>query len=340
MILADIIKKEAYNSGIHLTGITTADDLSEETLRIQYCLKEDLIPVRTGLNEKKIKKFCSPSIFMPGAKSIIMTALCYYEEEKEILYDEPVGEIAPYTWRNNYKFLRKKLQKLVKFIKTYSSGNFKVFVNGPLAEKPLAVRAGIGFYGKNGIIYTHNYGSKVVLGGIITDIELPPDKSEKTDKCNTCNLCMRHCPTGAIIKPYIINRKKCIQYLSQTIHEVIPENYRKLWENRLYGCSTCQDICPQNKKVIPLRDLSPYGITGSTIPVIPLLKLTEKEFREKYRDNQISASWVDFNAIRRNALLALANSGDNRALPVLRKALNDTCLQVREIVEWGLRHKR
>jgi epoxyqueuosine reductase len=303
--ICDKIKKEAYNLGIK-TGITNAEDLSEEKVKIKTCLKEGYIPEDPGWTEEKIDSFFSPTSFMPHGKSIIMAAICYYEEE-DIPLSEPYGEIALYTRRNNYKFLRKKLQKLVKFINRYTPGNFKIFVNGPLAEKPLSVRAGIGFYGKNSIVYTEEYGSKIVLGGIITDIELPADKPSTQDKCSSCNLCMEKCPSGAIVKPYVIDRKKCFQYISGRKNEIIEENYKKPWGKRLYGCSTCQDVCPQNKNIRPVKELSPYGFIGSKIPLIPFLNLSEKEFKNIYKGNQISAAFVDFDALRRNALLAMDN---------------------------------
>lgn len=303
--ICDKIKKEAYNLGIK-TGITTAEDLSEEKVKIKTFFKEGYIPEDGQWTEEKIDFISSPTSFMPGGRSIIMAALCYYEEEDIPLY-EPYGEIALYTRRNNYKFLRKKLQKLVKFIKTYTHGNFKIFVNGPLAEKPLSVRAGIGFYGKNSIVYTEEYGSRIVLGGIITDVELPADKPSVQNKCISCNMCLENCPSGAIIKPYVIDRKRCFQYISGRKNEIIPEHYKKLWGKRLYGCSTCQDVCPQNKKVIPVKDLSPYGFIGSKIPLVPFLNLSEEEFRHIYKGNQISAGFVDFDALRRNALLVMDN---------------------------------
>jgi epoxyqueuosine reductase len=329
MISVETIKKEAYNLGIHKIGITGAEDLKEEAQRIKLFLKEGYIPESSGWTEEKIDSFCSPPFLMPQGESIIMTALCYYEEDH---YDcpEPAGEIALYTRRNNYKFLRKKMEKLVKFIKKYSEGNFKIFVNGPLAEKPLAVRAGIGYYGKNSIIYTQEYGSRIVLGGIITDIKLPSDKPLEQN-CGSCSLCIENCPSGAIIKPYVIDRKKCFQYLCGKIDEIIPENYRKLWGKRLYGCSTCQDICPKNQKVRPVTELSPYGVIGSKIPLIAFMKLSEEDFRKNYRGNQISANFVDFNALRRNALLAITNFNDPKFIHLLNKATHDRCPQVMEL---------
>ncbi len=303
--ICERIKKEAYNLGIK-AGITTAEDLSEEKEKIKTFLKEGYIQEDERWNEEKIDSFCSPVSFMPEGKSIIMTALCYYEEYNQIP-SEPYGEIALYTVRNNYKFLRKKLQKIVKVIKTYTNGNFKIFVNGPLAEKPLAVRAGIGFYGKNSVVYTEEYGSRIILGGIITDIELPADKPSEQNKCASCNICMENCPAGAIIKPYIIDRKRCFQYISGRKKEIIPEYYKKLWGRRLYGCSTCQDLCPQNKTIIPVKEVSPWGFIGFKIPLLPFLKLSEEEFRHIYKGNQISAGFVDFDALRRNAFLVMDN---------------------------------
>jgi len=306
--ICDKIKKEASLLGIK-AGITTTCDLPEEKGKIKTFLKEGYIPEDGGWNEEKIDSFCSPASFMQEGKSIIMAALCYYEEDN-MPSDEPYGEIALYTVRNNYKFLRKKLQKLVKFINAYVPGKFKIFVNGPLAEKPLAVRSGIGFYGKNSLVYTEEYGSRIVIGGIITDLELSPDKPSVQNICTYCNMCVENCPAGAIVKPYIIDRKRCFQYISGRQNEIIPEHYKKLWGKRLYGCSTCQDLCPQNKKVIPVKEVSPYGFIGFKIPLVPFLNLSEEEFRHIYKGNQISAGFVDFDALRRNAFIVMDNAAN------------------------------
>jgi len=322
--IKEIIIEQLYETGIHKAGVTTADDLTEEKKLAEILIEEGLIENKSGTSVNNINSFYSPLAFMPEGRSIIMTALSYYEEEvRKNISEEPAGEIALYTRRNNYKFLRKKLEKVSKFIKKNFNGNCKIFVNGPLAEKPLAKRAALGHYGKNGIIYVENYGSRIVLGGIITDLLLPHDIPSEKDICRDCSLCMKLCPAGAIIKPYILNRKKCIQYLSQHIDAEIPEDYLNLWGMRLYGCSTCQDVCPLNKKLKSPSSLSPYGVIGPEVPLIHLLNMNEEEFKEKYRDNQISAKWVDFEAIKRNALIALINSGYPSTEEVLKKFTRD-----------------
>ncbi len=336
--IKEIIINKLYETGIHKAGVTAAQDLTKEKKLAEILIKDSFIENKSGISVK-INSFYSPPAFMPEGRSIIMTALSYYEETTESnISEEPTGKIALYTQRNNYKFLRKKLEKISKFIKKNFNGTCKIFVNGPLAEKPLATRAAIGHYGKNGIIYAENYGSRIVLGGVITDLPLPPDSPSEKDICKKCGLCMKLCPTGAIVKPYTLDRNRCIQYLSQHIDVEIPQDYRNLWGARLYGCSTCQDVCPLNKNLSPPSSLSPYGVIGPEVPLIQLLNMSEEEFKEKYRDNQISAKWVDFDAIKRNALISLINSGSYLSTEVIKKFTKDETYQVREIAGWALKN--
>lgn len=325
------IKDYSLTLGINKIGITTAENLYEAEEKAKFFIEKGLIPQKSGWSRNNISSFYSPSSFMPGARSVIMAALCYYEEKKSP--EKLSGKIAMYTWRNNYKFLRKKLEKLGKFLKKNYEANCRVFVNSSLSEKPLAKRAGLGNYGKNTIFYTDTYGSRTVLGGLVTDMALTPNIPEKKDICMECNLCMTACPTGAIIEPYVLDSTRCFQYLGQHIHEEIPVKWRKLWGNRLYGCSTCQDVCPLNKKVIPVKELSPYGVMGPGMPLLPLLEMEEKEFREKYRGNQVSAKWVDFNAIRRNAVISIGNLKEKKAIPLLKR-LEDN--EIKNYIRWAM----
>ena len=328
----NIIIEKSRELGIHKLGFTSKEDLFEEREKVEFLHQNGFFPENERWNKNNIKIFHSPSSFMDGTKSVIMAALCYKEEER-VSPEKMTGKISMYTWRNNYKFLRKKLQKLGGFLKKYYGAKSKIFVNGPLAEKPLAKRSGLGNYGKNSIFYIDEYGSRIVLGGIVTDLDLRPNTYTTKDICDDCSLCIDACPTGAIIKPYILDCRKCFQYLGQHIYEEIPLKYRKLWGNRLYGCSICQDVCPLNESIQPVKDLSPYGVIGPAIELTQILKMNEEKFREKYKGNQISAKWVDFDAIRRNAIISMANLKEKKVIPLL-KQLNSNSLK--DYIDWSI----
>jgi len=237
---------------------------------------------------------------------------------------------------NFYYEVKLKLKKIIDFINQetnfkYRSKNKSCYVS--LVEKPIAQRAGIGWYGKHGIIITEKFGSWVVLGEIITELELETDKPLQRD-CGNCSICIDLCPTKAIVSPYIIDRTRCLQYISERPIKV-PLAFREKWGDRLYGCTTCQEVCPRNDKVKLKKYRPKFGYIGSKIPLIPLLTITEEEFQNYFAYNQIAMRTRE--AIKRNAVLALGNIGDTRAVAPLIKILyeGDSPL-VRGHTAWAL----
>jgi len=204
-----------------------------------------------------------------------------------------------------------------------------------LVEKPIAQRAGVGWYGKNGIIMTEKFGSWVVLGEILTELELETDNPIQKD-CGECRVCIDSCPTQAIVSPYVIDRTKCLQYISERPMKV-PLGYRDKWGDRLYGCTTCQEICPKNikVKVKPKKYRPEYGYIGSKIPLMSLLQITEEEFQSYFAYNQIAMRPKE--VIKRNAILALGNIGDPRAVvPLIKVLQEDDNPMVRGHTAWAL----
>jgi epoxyqueuosine reductase len=222
---------------------------------------------------------------------------------------------------------------LADHIATLSPMTHVVFSNGPIAEKPLAQRSGLGFYGKHSIILHPRYGSWIVLGEIVTDLELPPDEP-LTLQCGDCRACIDACPTHAIKAPYIIDRTRCIQELTNWCGP-IPEDIMDVWNNRLYGCTTCQEVCPYNKDAQPRTPRTDIGYVGSCIPLFEILTMTEREYRTRFANNQITASWIHFKAIQRNALLVLGHIGDRCAIPHIEKYCDSSDTMLSHAAQWA-----
>jgi len=350
MSLAAQIKELGEEIGLDIIRITNAESFPEAEKHIIESVGKGYIPendyytsgnisVRPNqLNLNKICKRCNPKNILKRAKSIISVAQGYLIEETENIQDknQPLGKIAKYDIGNFYYDVKLKLKKIVDFINQetgfkYKSKNKSCYVS--LTEKPIARRSGVGWYGKNGIIVTERFGSWVVLGEIITELELDTDKPLQRD-CGDCTICIDSCPTKAIVSPYIIDRTKCLQFISERPMKV-PIAFREKWEDRLYGCTTCQEVCPQNRKVKPKKYRPEYGYIGSKIPLIPLLTISEEEFQNYFAYNQIAMRPRE--AIKRNAVLALGNIGDPRAVVPLIKVLqeNDN-LMIRGHTAWAL----
>jgi epoxyqueuosine reductase len=339
MSLASQIEVLAGEIGLDIVRITNAESFPEAEKHIIESVEKGYIPEKpNNLNLNKISKRCNPKSILKRAKSIISVAQCYLIEEIEDVQDknQPLGKIAKYDIGNFYYDVKLKLKKIVDFINQetdfkYKSKNKSCYVS--LTEKPIAQRAGVGWYGKNGLIITERFGSWVVLGEIITELELDTDESLKRD-CDDCTICIDSCPTKAIISPYIIDRTKCLQFISERVMKV-PLAFREKWEDRLYGCTTCQEVCPQNREVRLKKYKPEYGYIGSRIPLIPLLQITEGEFQNYFAYNQIAMRPKE--AIKRNAVLALGNIGDSQAVAPLIKVLQeDDNSIVRGHTAWAL----
>ena len=352
MSLTSQIKELGEEIGLDIVRITNAESFPEtekhliESIEKGYIPKNDYytsgnISVRPNqLNLNKISKRCNPRSILKRAKSIISVAQGYLIEEMEDIQDKEqlYGKIAKYDIGNFYYDVKLKLKKIVDFINQetdfkYKSKNKSCYVS--LVEKPIAQRAGVGWYGKNGIIITERFGSWVVLGEIITELELDTDEFLLRD-CGDCTICIDSCPTKAIVSPYVIDRTKCLQFISERVMKV-PLAFREKWEDRLYGCTICQEVCPKNikVKVKPKKYRPKYGFIGSRIPLIPLLQITEGEFQNYFAYNQIAMRPKE--AIKRNAVLALGNIGDSRAVVPLVKVLQeDDNSIVRGHTAWAL----
>ena len=350
MPLASQIKELGAEIGLDIVRITNAESFPEtekfiiESMEKGYIPKDDyytsknISAITKQLNLNKIAKRCNPKSILKRARSIISVAQCYLIEETEDIQDKEqlYGKIAKYNVGNFYYDVKLKLKKIVDFINQkadfkYKSKNKSCYVS--LAEKPIAQRAGVGWYGKHGIIITERFGSWVVLGEIITELELDTDECFQRD-CGDCTICIDSCPTKAIVSPYVIDRTKCLQFISERPMKV-PLDFREVWGDKLYGCTICQEVCPKNYKVKPKKYRPEYGYIGSRIPLIPLLQITEAEFKSYFAYNQIAMRPRE--VIKRNAVLALGNIGDTKSVvPLIITLQKDDSPMVRGHTAWAL----
>jgi len=336
MSITKQIKCMGREIGLDIVRITNADIFPQAEREILKSIEKGYIvegtehkghhthsvPDETKL--KRIRKRCNPKNILRNAKSVISVAYSYAIEdwENKACETQPCGKIAKYDVANFYLEVKEKLQKIIDFINQkydfkYKSKNKSCYVS--LVEKPIACRSGVGWYGKNGIITTEKFGSWVVLGEIITELELEIDKPLQND-CGSCHICMDACPTNAIVAPYTIDRTKCLQYISERMMDV-PLEYRDAWGDSLYGCTTCQDVCPINLNKKLKRYRPPFGYIGSKVPLLPLLEMSQNEFNSFFENNQIAMRPMD--AIKRNAVLVLGNIRNPIAIKHLNRVLQE-----------------
>lgn len=244
--ITDQLKEEALKLGFTDVRITKASTLPYYKKEYSNWIKNQMHGEMQYLeNHEKLKTH--PKKILPAAKSIIFVSLNYYQDRK----NSNEGQIARYAHGRDYhKVFKSKLKSLDKFLKTLSPNTQTRFFSdsGPLLERQYAEQAGIGFVGKNTMVITLNSGSWILLGEIITDLDLEYDSpaDENYGVCGTCTRCIDICPTKALDSPYKIDAKKCISYLTIENKGPIPIELRPLIGNWLFGCDLCQEVCPHN----------------------------------------------------------------------------------------------
>ncbi len=329
---ARLIRERARELGIDGIAFCDAAPLDETRASITEAARRGLIPQDEAPGKRALERLTTPSLHLKSAHSVI-TAYEAYPDGRPNDAGPLRGVIAPYTRANYYKDLRVRLQNLAAFMKDEFGCRTKAFsCYVTLAEKPLARKAGLGFYGKNGVIVTERHGSCVVLGEILTDLELEPDPPLDRD-CGSCRICMDSCPTRALPEPHRLNRGRCIQFLSGR-RRTVPLDVRELWQDRLYGCSTCQDVCPFNQSRQPVSREVSSGRVGASIALEDVFGMDEAGFERRFSDNQIGRRGLP--VIRRNAALAAAHSGEEAFLPALRRLAGDPDPMVRQHSLWAV----
>lgn len=327
----------AHSIGIDKIGFATADPF--------LTLKERLYTHRergyeSGFEEKDIEKRVYPEFSMEGARSIISIALAYPSRMETPPKSEPGayrGVLARVAWGEDYHHvLRDRLKKLEEFLQArVPDVQTAIMVDtGALSDRAVAERAGLGWVGKNTSLITHEFGSWVYLGEMLTNVAFPPDTPIE-DECGDCTLCIDSCPTGAIVQGGQLDSTRCVAFLTQ-VKDYIPDEFRTAIGNRLYGCDTCQQVCPKNRK--KHVNLHPEFVPDKEAakPLLqPLLSISKKEFTARF--GQSSAAWRGKKPIQRNAILALAHFKDVTAVPALIQLLRrDERPAIRGTAAWAL----
>jgi epoxyqueuosine reductase len=286
----------------------------------------------------------------------------------------PRGRISRYAWGDDYhEIIKPRLQQFAAWLREYARGEMsndmetRLFVDtGRMVDRAVAQRAGLGWYGKNTNILTKGWGSWVFLAEIVTNLPLQSDDAIKTS-CGSCEICLHACPTSALPAPYVLDNTRCISFLTIELRGSIPLELRPLMGNLIFGCDICQEVCPVNKvaekrlglrgnpktqpitlqaegveqpvttkalPILPQKAFRPRETVGSNPELIPLLSLTEEQFRERFRHSPIRRT--KRRGLLRNVCVALGNCGDQQAVPALIGALHDYEPLVRGHAAWAL----
>jgi epoxyqueuosine reductase len=271
---------------------------------------------------------CHPETLLPGARTVVSVAQCYYAPGPEPATSE--GRLPRYTWADGYAELREKLDALGRRL----GGSYRVLVDeNQHVDREGAARAGVGFYGKNTMLITRKHGSWVVLGTLITDVEVESGAPLDLD-CGSCTLCIEACPTGAHDEPGTLDSTRCLSYWSQA-PGAIPEEYRAELGAQVYGCDICQDVCPWNRGVEKRRadEQLPAGAEPH-VSLVEWLEASDDELRTRYE--RLYFPRKDPRYLRRNALVALGNAGRPELSPLAEPYASGDDSLLREHAEWAL----
>jgi epoxyqueuosine reductase len=312
MPLSTTIKEEALALGFDAVG--TSNPVASHPDSLYSRLSEWLhrgYHGTMGWMAREPARRSDPQAVLPGCRSVISLGMNYFTDRRA---DERsgYGRIARYAWGKDYHgMLQARLEQLEGRIKTLAPGaETRSYVDtGPVMEKAWAQQAGLGWIGKHSNLVSTRYGSWLVLGEVLTTLELEPDEPA-ADLCGSCALCIKACPTGAITEPYVVDARRCISYLTIELHrpgdEISPELAPKLG-NRIFGCDDCLDVCPFNVHATPTAEPAFQPTPLSLAPDLERLDaMTEQEFDSAFRKSPVKrAKRAGF---LRNVRLAIKNA--------------------------------
>ncbi|MHC4395747.1 MAG: tRNA epoxyqueuosine(34) reductase QueG [Planctomycetota bacterium] len=312
MNLAEAIKHEVHRLGFDLAGITDASPIAPDQVKFFTNWLKAGCAARMDYMHRNFKKRINPAELLDDALSVIVVGLNYKPPETPKpapAKTDPVGRIAHYAQYQDYHlFIKNQLRKLIDFITSIAGPGFKFKIcidSAPVAERPLAARAGLGFIGKNHMLINPALGPQLFLGEIIINLKLQPDKPVTAD-CSACNKCIKACPTGALRPDGQFDANKCISYLTIEYKQRIPSDLAAKIGDRLFGCDECVLACPyqQNAPVCKNKRFRFYK-DRARLSLKDILNLEQQDFDSEFADSVIDRLGLD--ALKRNAQICLVN---------------------------------
>jgi epoxyqueuosine reductase len=326
---ADEVRRLGDELGLDALGVTRAEAY-EATERHIVERRERGLFAGMKFTMARPEQSCHPESLLPGARSVVSAALGYWEPEEPLQPGQ--GRLARYTWHDRYAELREKLDRLGRRL----GGRYRVLVDANQhVDREAAARSGVGFYGKNTMLITRRHGSWVVIGTLISDLELEATPRFDAD-CGSCRLCIEACPTGALDEPGTLDATKCLSYWTQA-PAAIPEPYRAALGAQVYGCDICQDVCPWNRGARKRRSDLPESGDGH----VDLVGWLEADGRALVHElDRLYVPRNDARWLRRNALVALGNVGGRAHEQLLERLAADEEELVAEHAGWALARVR
>lgn len=331
----------AHAAGLTVAGVTTPAPFDRAREYTIDHVERGHLAGFTWFTAERARQAADPRTLHDDVHSIVSVAVPFWSGRQHPPDDELRGRIARYAWGRDYhKTLKRRMRALADSIGEATGIEIdtrQLVDTARVFDRAVAARSGVGWFGKNSMIIVPGHGSWVMLGEIYLDIAIEADEP-LTQNCGRCRICIDNCPTGAIVEPYRIDAPRCISYLTIEERGPIPHHLRPFMGEWVFGCDICQDVCPYTgaaQKTFD-EDFTPATVDNAFPSLEFLATMTEAEFRGTYSGTAVTRA--KRAGMARNAAIALGNSGDPRAEPILRKMLttHDEPL-ARGHAAWGLR---
>jgi epoxyqueuosine reductase len=341
--LAQALKQKARQLGFTLAGITNPDrpahfDVFQDWLNAGHQAQMAYLADKTAIERR-----ADPRQILPECRSILVLGIPYSNPSASSPSNQPHphGQVAAYAWGADYHLvLPERLQALVTFLEEqvgHPIPNRWYTDTGPILERDLAMRAGLGWIGKNTCLINPKSGSYFLLAEILLGLDLPPDPPFTSDHCGSCTRCIDACPTTCILPDRTLDAGRCISYLTIENKAEIPADLRPLMGDWIFGCDICQTVCPWNMRFAPENGDPAFAARPdiSNPSLADELQLTPEEFNRKFKGSPVKRA--KRRGYLRNAAVAAANAGQMIVLPMLKSAIKDDELLVREHAEWAVK---
>jgi epoxyqueuosine reductase len=338
------ILSEARRLGFDAVGVARADvPLDEDFARYASFVERGMQGEMEWLaSAPEARRRLDGAHVLPGAKSVVCLARRYARSDDEEKGDPPVARaIARYArGRDYHNGMRKKLRRLAELVRTLGEGvrARPLCDEEPVLERAWAARAGLGFVGKNGLLIVPGTGSFVLLGEIVTTLALEPD-APIPERCGSCTRCLDACPTRAFERPFVLDPRRCVAYLTIEHRSPIDADLREGIGTHLFGCDDCQTVCPFNARALtktaPVDARFAPDARWSEVGLVDLLSIDDDGFVRLREGSPIGRAGRA--GLARNAAIALGNGGDASALPALERAAREHDAEVvREAARWAI----
>jgi len=338
------IKAKSSQLGFILAGVTTPEPTPHSATFENWLAQGRHGTMGYLANDRSRACRANPREILPECKSILVLATPYSpnialggtSEASAVEAERLQGQVASYAWGDDYhEILPMRMKELVQFIEEQVGGPVKnrwYTDTGPILERDLAQRAGIGWIGKNTCLIHPKQGSYFLLSEIFLDLDIEPDPPFVTDHCGTCRRCIEACPTDCILPNRTLDATRCISYLTIELKDEIPAELREKIGGWVFGCDICQMVCPWNR--FAGEGDSAFGDKTPLHSLTDELAISSREFNQRFKQSPIKRT--KRRGYLRNVAVALGNTGNMLVLPVLQNALNDEEPLIREHAGWAI----